>query len=205
MAGGMGRGGMTGMVGGMGGMSGMTDMGGMGGGMTGMGGMGRNAMLAQREFQNRVEIAQLSAALAASDKASKNQSLTTRLDQPLTMSFANPTPLEDVLKYIKSTPNGKAIPIYVDPKGLELVGQTMNSPVTIDLDGIPLKMSLRLVLKQLGLAYCVRDGVLIISSVQGIREELAEAASEQFGSDPNQLDQIMQSMGIQTGPGRGLQ
>jgi hypothetical protein len=64
-------------------------------------------------------------------------------------------------------------------------------------------MSLRLMLKQLGLAYCIRDGVLIISSVQGVREELVEAASEQFGSNPNQLDQIMQSMGIQTG--RGIQ
>jgi RNA polymerase sigma factor (sigma-70 family) len=197
-----------------GGMAGRMGMGGggMGGAgmgqmmMSGMGGMGRPAMLAQREFQNRLEIAQLSAALAASDKTPKNQAVMTWLDQPLTMSFANPTPLEDVLKYIKSAttePNGRAIPIYVDPKGLQQVDATMSSPITIDLDGIPLKMSLRLMLKQLGLAYCIRDGVLIISSVQGVREELVEAASEQFGSNPNQLDQIMQSMGIQTG--RGIQ
>jgi RNA polymerase sigma factor (sigma-70 family) len=207
MGGGMGD--MGGMGGGMAGM-GMGGMGGGGMGGIGMGGMGRTAFLAQREFQNRVEIVQLSAALAASDKATKNQAVMTKLDQPLAMSFANPTPLEDVLKYIKSATmesKGKPIPIYVDPKGLQQVDATMSSSVTIDLDGVPLKMSLRLMLKQLGLAYCVRDGVLIISSVQGIREELAEAACEQFGNDPAHLDDIMESMGIQTkrGPGSGIQ
>jgi hypothetical protein len=39
-------------------------------------------------------------------------------------------------------------------------------------------------LKQIGLAYCVRDGVLIISSVQGIDEELKEAQSEIDGIKP---------------------
>jgi hypothetical protein len=58
----------------------------------------------------------------------------------------------------------------------------LDSKVVIDLDGAPLKTSLRLILKQLGLAYCVRDGVLIISSVEGIHEELAEAARELMGN-----------------------
>jgi hypothetical protein len=39
-------------------------------------------------------------------------------------------------------------------------------------------------LKQLGLAYCVREGVLIISSVQGITEELSEAEAESEAKDP---------------------
>ena len=36
------------------------------------------------------------------------------------MNFPNPTPLEDVLKYIQQAtagPNGEGIPIYVDPVG----------------------------------------------------------------------------------------
>lgn len=190
-------------------MGGMMGGGGMGGGMMGAMGLGRNtpAMLtAQREFQNRVQIAQLSAALAASDRSPKSQAVMTKLDQPLKMAFANETPLENVLKYIRSAtagPNGTPIPIYVDPKGLQQVERTLNSTVTIDLEGVPLKMSLRLLLKQLDLAYCVRDGVLIISSVQGVREELAEAASEMLGSDPKQLEGIFQSMGI-GGGGMGM-
>ena len=53
----------------------------------------------------------------------------------------------------------------------------------MDLEGVPLKTTLRLMLKQLGLAYCVRDGVLIISSDQGISEELEEAQSELESED----------------------
>ena len=40
----------------------------------------------------------------------------------------------------------------------------MTSTVVIDLEGVALKTSLRLCLKQLGLAYNIRDGVLLITS-----------------------------------------
>jgi hypothetical protein len=134
----------------------------------------------------------------------KTQIMMKTLDQPLAMTFPNPTPLQDVLKYIKQAlkdSHGNPIPIYIDPKGLEQAGFTLSSPVAIDLVGVPLKTSLRLILKQLDLAYCVRDGVLIISSVQGVREELAEAASELSGKDPELMGRIMQSMG---GMGGGM-
>src|SRR5262249_13395781 len=122
--------------------------------------MGRSGA-ADGEFRSRLEIAVLDAALADFEKgedvgggAIKEESLRERLEKSLAMSFANPTPLDDVLKYIRaatSRPDAKPIPIYVDPKGLGEVGATLSSPVIIDLDGVPLKMSLRLMLKQLGL------------------------------------------------------
>ena len=116
------------------------------------------------------------------------------------MSFGKAAPLDDVLKYIKqatTTKTGSGIPIYVDPQGLRDAEVTQKSTVIIDLEGIPLKTSLRLILKQLGLAYCVRDGVLIISSVQGIREELAEAARELLGSGNEQISiPMLNQMGI---------
>ena len=55
-----------------------------------------------------------------------------KLEQPIAMSFANETPLEDVLKYIKQAttgPNDPGIPIYVDPLGLQEADKTMTSPV----------------------------------------------------------------------------
>ena len=82
------------------------------------------------------------------------------------MSFANETPLEDVLKYIKSAtqgPNDTGIPIYVDPAGLNEAEKTMTSPVTLNVEGLPLKLTLRLVVNQLGLTYAVRDGLLTIT------------------------------------------
>jgi RNA polymerase sigma factor (sigma-70 family) len=152
------------------------------------------------EFQDRLTITHLAAALAACDENPKNEALLKGLDEPLAMSFAKPTPLVDVLKYIKSSTakSGRnPLPIYVDPKGLEDADVKPESKVVIDLEGVPLKTTLRLVLKQVGLAYCVRDGVVIISSVGGVRQELAEAARELIGGGNEQISRpMLNQMGI---------
>ena len=101
------------------------------------------------------------------DRDPKTKSIIAKLDEPISMSFGNETPLEDVLKYIKSAtqgPNDNGIPIYVDPVGLQEAEKTMTSPITLDLEGVPLKTTLRLMLKQLGLTYTVKDGLMTITS-----------------------------------------
>ena len=141
-------------------------------------------------FFNRLEIAKLAGAVEARDASPKNQALLKKLDRPLDLTMTHPTKLKDVLNHLRSVlmePDGKTIPIYVDAKALEDVGVNLETSAPMDVDGLPLKMALRVLLRRLGLAYCVRDGVLIISSIQGIREELAEAASELLGSEPNAL------------------
>jgi hypothetical protein len=49
----------------------------------------------------------------------------------------------------------------------------MTSPVSLDLDGVPLRRTLQLALSQLGLVYFVDDGILVITSQesedQGLR------------------------------------
>ena len=72
-----------------------------------------------------------------------------------------------MLKYVKAMtqgPNDNGLPIYVDPVGLNEAGKTMASPVTLDLEGVPLKTTLRLLLKQLGLTYTVKAGLLTITA-----------------------------------------
>jgi hypothetical protein len=66
-------------------------------------------------------------------------------------------------------PESKGIPIYVDPIGLAEAEKTMGSVAQIDLDGVPLKTSLHLYLAQLDLAYSIRNGVLVITSVESAR------------------------------------
>jgi hypothetical protein len=56
------------------------------------------------------------------------------------------------------------IPIYVDPIGLQDADKTLADTVQIQLEGIPLKTTLRLVLKQLSLTYTVKDGLMTITS-----------------------------------------
>jgi hypothetical protein len=89
------------------------------------------------------------------------------LELSIPMSFAAETPIDDVLKYIKqatTTPDYPGIPIYVDPNGLQRAECSLNSTVQMDLEGIPLRETLRLCLKQLGLAYEVKEGRLRITS-----------------------------------------
>jgi hypothetical protein len=218
---------MGGMMGGRGGRGiGGGGMGGMGGGGGGMGGGGGGEVdfgggggESESHEHEREAIAELGAALNVWDKNPQNEAVLKALDQPLTISFAKPTPLSDVLAHVKSaaTKAGNSLPIYVDPRGLEAAEVKPDSKVTIDLEGVPLKTSLRLLLKQLYLAYCVRDGVVIISSVEGVREELTEAVRELMGSGKNydEIDmrvlnrtgviKMMVPMGRGFGGGAGLQ
>jgi hypothetical protein len=97
-----------------------------------------------------------------------------RLRAPIAMPFADPTPLEDALKYIKSAtvapklPEG--LPIVIDPKGLPAPKLTEQSPVTLHLEGVPLETTLMLLLRQLGLTYVVgEDGSVTIRAAAGDR------------------------------------
>ena len=100
-----------------------------------------------------------------------------QLDEPISMSFANETPLEDVVKYITqatTTPNSPGMPIVVNAIGLEQARRKLQSTIQIDLEGLPLKTTLRLMLDQLGLAYTIKDGLLVISSPEVIQNVLGE-------------------------------
>ena len=103
----------------------------------------------------------------ARGKDPRSLKIIAKLEEPISMSFASETPLDDVLKYIKqatTTPTFSGIPIYVDPVGLQEAERSLNSTVQLDLEGIPLRRTLQLMLTQLGLAYFVEDGLLVITS-----------------------------------------
>ncbi len=99
----------------------------------------------------------------------KSQKILEKLNESVSMSFNADTPLEDVLKYIKQATTSSTysgIPIYVDPLGLQEAEKSMTSTVrNIDLNGVALRVSLKLLLNQLGLTYTVKDGLLTITSI----------------------------------------
>jgi hypothetical protein len=96
-----------------------------------------------------------------------------KLQEPITVPFANETPLEDFLKFIKDETRGKdkqepGISFYVDPVGLNEVERTMTSPITVDLENLPIATVLGLALRQLGLQYSVqKDGLVVITDMNG--------------------------------------
>jgi RNA polymerase sigma factor (sigma-70 family) len=100
----------------------------------------------------------------------KSQQIHAKLDVPISMSFNEETPLEDVLKYVRqatTTETYSGIPIYVDPFGLQEAEKSLTSTVrNMDLEGVPLRRTLQLLLKQLDLIYFVEDGILCITSAK---------------------------------------
>ena len=104
------------------------------------------------------------------DRDDKTKAILAKLNERISMNFPNETPLEDVKKYIEQSTQDEpaglptGIPIYVDLQGLQDADKTMASTVIMNLEGIPLKTTLRLMLKQLSLTYTVKDGLLRITS-----------------------------------------
>jgi hypothetical protein len=92
-----------------------------------------------------------------------------KLQEPISVSFANETPLEDFLKFLKDATRGKdkepGIRFFVEPGGLQEAEKTMTSPIVIDLEEVPLAMVLELTLHQLNLRYYVqKDGIVMVTS-----------------------------------------
>src|SRR5262249_41032900 len=94
------------------------------------------------------------------EDVAKTEAIKQALSQPIPMRFPDETPLEDVIKYIKTATQGPelpdGIPIYIDPKGLKKSEESESSPVKMNLEGVRLKTALRLLLNQVGLVYTVK-------------------------------------------------
>lgn len=117
---------------------------------------------------------QKATAVSALDDSLRSKAVLARLEEPISMPFGNDTPLDYVLDYIKTAtrkgPDGLEIPILIIPSGLEETRSSLNSTVYVDIENVPLETTLRLLLKQVGLAYGVRDGRIVIHSEEGIRK-----------------------------------
>ncbi len=104
---------------------------------------------------------------AATLKDPKTLAILKALDQPLALRFQDSIPIGDFVKFVRGAtkcdelPNG--LPFYIPPDALLAAGQTLESPITIDLEDTALKTSLRLALGPLELHYMVKDGLVIIA------------------------------------------
>ena len=100
----------------------------------------------------------------------KNQAILAKLEERISMNFPNETPIADVIKYIEQSTQDEhaglptGIPIYVDPKGLQDADKTFASTIAINLEGIPLRTTLLLLLDQIDLTYSVAGGLLLIEA-----------------------------------------
>ena len=71
------------------------------------------------------------------------------------------TPLSDVVAHLEQL---HGIQIEIDGKALEAIALTVDTPVTKQLSGITLRSGLNLLLRDLGLTYCIQAEVLQITT-----------------------------------------
>jgi hypothetical protein len=118
----------------------------------------------------------------------RTRAILARLEQRVSMPFPNETPLDDVLSHIKRSlrkgPDDPVIPVHIDVHALERTARTLTSPITMNEKSIPAKHALTRALSPLGLAYIVKDDVLIISDPHGIERERHEVAVRACDASP---------------------
>jgi hypothetical protein len=113
-----------------------------------------------------------------------NGMISNELDKPLDMPFDNGTTLAGLISHIKCStgwvpsdrsytkqisvrqpgPLENGLLIHIDPIALAEIGVTVQTPLTISSRGVSLRDTLHDVLAPLGLAYYIRDGLLVIST-----------------------------------------
>jgi von Willebrand factor type A domain len=102
-------------------------------------------------------------------KGSAEKKIEEALKSPTEVVFVE-TPLQDVIEYLKDR---HKIEIKIDTHALTDLGIGTDTPVTIDLKGISLRSALRLMLKELGLTYLIKDEVLQITTPEEADNQLS--------------------------------
>jgi hypothetical protein len=84
------------------------------------------------------------------------------LRAPVDLDLKN-TPLGDALLSLRKAGAGTEVPVLVNPVALQIVGASLDTPVSIRAQAEPLSEPLARLLKPLGLTYAVIDGVLFVT------------------------------------------
>jgi len=91
------------------------------------------------------------------------------LKSPTQLEFTE-TPLSDVINWLKDF---HSIEIQLDNKALSDVGIGSDTPVTKNLKQITLRSAMRLMLRELGLTYIIKDEVLLITTPEEAEAQLS--------------------------------
>jgi len=138
----------------------------------------RGAMLELEVLEARVAFKKAEIARADAEfrlgKIGPDLAILAQLDRPIPIRFPGGVSLEDLSRFLRESTKGAelpdGLPIYFDPEGLQEEDKTLASKVSMDLEGIPLRTTLRLLLRQAGLTYTVKDGLMTITSQEAADE-----------------------------------
>jgi type II secretory pathway component GspD/PulD (secretin) len=121
----------------------------------------------QRSAENRNR-AKYPSHVTAGTKSEKDKEIERRMLAPVTLNFTD-TPLKSIIDDLRAW---QGINIYVDNNALEAEGISLDRPVTIKLEQIPMRSALNLLLHGVHLTWTVRDDVLQITTPRHARGSL---------------------------------
>jgi RNA polymerase sigma factor (sigma-70 family) len=145
------------------------------------------------------------------DRDARTLAIEMALDQEVVLQIPNRTTLVDALKHIKAMTAGpdlpSGIPIYVEPEGREEVGVDLDKPIDLILipNKVPLRKSLLVLLRPLGLDFEVRDGLLTVTSRDQILAKEIVRLREQLRDVTQRLEALEKRGPGRAAPGPGNQ
>lgn len=112
--------------------------------------------------------------LVLDEDSPKRAQILATLERPIAINFAHLTPLDNALEQLREATRTPSLPhglsFYVDPNALLQVEKTAKSPVKLVMEDVPLRLTLRLLLRQLDLDYYVFDGLVMIETRDNVLE-----------------------------------
>lgn len=99
----------------------------------------------------------------------RNAATRERLQQPIRVEFVDVS-IQDGINFFTDL---LIVQSHVDSKALQVAGITNEATITLSLDNVPGDTALELALEQVGLAYYLRSGVVIVTT-RGYVENLRE-------------------------------
>jgi RNA polymerase sigma factor (sigma-70 family) len=122
------------------------------------------------------------------------QQLSERLSKPIDAEFPNGISLEQFLKHIKqqtTDANFSGIPIYVSPWGIREANVSMSTEVAVNMKQKSVFEVLEKALHQVNLISAVRDGWLMIDSINGYRVTIIEQRIQEIDQ---KLDRVLEAL-----------
>lgn len=108
-----------------------------------------------------------------------------QLQRVESLEYPDGVKLGDLLKRVRESTRApeqgfpRGVSIYLNPNDLAEVDRTIDSMMTLDLDGVALAKALTLALRQLGLAMRIdEDGLVIVTSTSGDDDDVHFSADE---------------------------
>ena len=97
--------------------------------------------------------------------------------RPFSFPFASPTSLADVCEHLRQTLKA---PVVLDRAALDRLELKPEDPVQLQLEGVRLKVGLKLLLDQVGLTFQVvpEDNLLILTDTQGSADPIDRVLTE---------------------------